>query len=157
MTDPKTPPRKRASSSRRPEALGPGIHAAILELRDGTSYRVKVLSGRRATATPAPGVSQDLLDDCLGARRMVMLADGERGPIILGALQTARTPHVDAEGAFEVEAKHIRLRAESTITLKAGAASPALAQSGLARIEGEQVVFDVAALMRILAARVELP
>lgn len=158
MAGPKTRLKKRGSTSPRQEALGAGIHAATIELRDGESYRVKLLSGRRATATPAPGVSPKLLNDCLGARRMVMLADGERGPVILGVLQTAPTPHVDPEsGAFEVEAKHIRLRADATITLKAGSASLALAESGVARIEGDQVVLNVATLLRALAARVELP
>ena len=158
MTNPKMSAKKPARSTRDPVALGPGIHAATIELQEGASFRVKLLDGQRVVATHARGVSPMLLDECLRARRTVMLADGEHGPIILGALQTDPTPRVDAEsGTFEVEAKHIRLRADATIAFKVGSTSLALGQSGVARIEGEQLILDVAALMRVLAAKVELP
>lgn len=158
MANPRTSPKKQARSTVAPAPLGPGIHAATVELKEGASYRAKLLNGQRVTATPAHGVSLTLIDECLRARRTVMVADGERGPIILGALQTHPTPRVDPEsGAFEVEAKHIRLRADATIAFKVGPTSLALDQSGVARIEGERMVIDVAALARVLAAKVELP
>lgn len=158
MANPRTSPKKQPRSTVPSAALGPGIHAAMVELNEGASYRVKLLDGRRVTATPAHAVSLKLIDECLRARRTVMLADGERGPIILGALQTDPTPRVDPEsGAFEVEAKHIRLRADATIAFRVGSTSLALDQLGVARIEGEQMVIDVAALARVLAAKVELP
>jgi hypothetical protein len=151
-------PKKHTPPSPTAEALGPGIHAGTVELGDGSSYRVKLLTGRRTTATAADGVSPRLLDECLGARRMVMLSDSDRGPVILGALQTAPTPHVDpTSGIFEVDATHIRLRADATITLTSGAASLTLARSGVTRLEGEQMVVDVGALVRFLTAKVELP
>jgi hypothetical protein len=139
-------------------ALGRGIHAATIELQDGDTYRVKLLSGERCTATAAPDVSPKLLGECLSARRTVMLADSEHGPVILGALQTAPTPYVDPKtGAFDVAAEHIRLRADATISLQVGPTSLALEKSGVARIEGEQVVIDAAALARVLATKLELP
>ncbi|APR87917.1 hypothetical protein A7982_13266 [Minicystis rosea] len=139
-------------------SLGGGIHPAIPELLDGDRYRLRLLSGARVTATLGPGVSAKLLDACMRGRRTVMLADGEHGPVILGALQTEPMPHVDASsGTFEVEAEHIRLSATGTLALKVGKASLALERAGLARIEGEQLVIDVAAVVRVLAAKVELP
>ena len=141
-----------------PEALGAGIHAATVELRDGEFYHLKLLDGRRNKATLARAVAPKLLDDCLRARRVVLLADGERGPLILGALQTAQVPQIHEEtGAFEVEATDIRLRADASIVLRVGAASLGLEHSGIARIEGDQMVIDVAALLRVLATKVQLP
>jgi hypothetical protein len=139
-------------------ALGPGIHPATVELKTGSSYRVKLLDGRRARATLAPGVSPKLLDECLRSRRAVMLADGERGPLILGALQTAPTPEVQEDAdVFEVRARHIRLKADTSIVLQAGSAALTLETSGLARFDGERMVIDAAALVRVLSARVDLP
>ncbi len=87
-----------------------------------------------------------------------MLADGERGPLIVGALQTSLVPQIHEEtGAFEVDATQIQLRADATIVLQVGATSLRLSKSGIARIEGEQMVIDVGALMRVLATKVELP
>jgi hypothetical protein len=141
-----------------PAPLGAGIHAATVELRDGASYRVRLLDGRRATATLASGVSPRLLDECLRTRRLVMLADGDRGPAIVGALQTAPTPQVhDETGAFVVDAQHIELRADATIALRVGSASLSLDKSGVARVEGERMVIDVGALLRVLSTKVELP
>lgn len=139
------------------ESLGAGIHAATIELEAASSYRVTQLDGRSVIATPAAGVSPKLLEECLSSRRLVMLADGERGPVILGALQTTPTPHVDERGAFEVDARHITMRAEATIALEVGSTSLTLDKSGVARVEGERLVIDVAALARILATKVELP
>ena len=141
-----------------PMPLGAGLHPATPELKDGRSYRLRLFGGEHLTATLAPGVSEKLVDECLATRRTVVLADGERGPVIIGALQTAPTPHVEAKsGVFEVEAEHIRLCAGATIALKVRAASVALERSVVARIEGEHMVIDVAALVRVLAAKVELP
>lgn len=158
MANPRASAQRQSHDTSPSAALGPGIHAATVELKEGASYSVKLLHGRRLTATPAHGVSPALLDECLRARRSVVLADGEHGPIILGAVQTAPAPHVDpASGAFEVTARHIRLRADAMIAFKVGPTSLTLDQKGVARVEGEQMVIDVAALARVLAAKVELP
>jgi len=138
--------------------LGAGIHAATVELKTGRSYRVKLLDGRSTRTTLAHGVSPKLIDECLRSRRLVMLADGERGPVIVGALQTSLVPQIHEDtGAFEVDATQIQLRADASIVLRVGTSSLSLAKSGVARIEGEQMVIDVAALLRVLATKVELP
>jgi hypothetical protein len=158
MPNPKAAPKRRTLEDAEQTILGAGIHAATVELKHRASYRVRLLDGRRMRATIARGVSPTLLDECLRTRRVVMIADGESEPVILGALQTAPAPHVHEEtGTFDLEAKHIRLRADATIALKVGSASLALDKSGVTRIEGQQMVIDVAALLRVLSARVELP
>jgi hypothetical protein len=87
-----------------------------------------------------------------------MLIDGDRGPLIIGALQTAPAPEVPADAAvFEVNAKQIRLRADQSIVLQAGASVLALEKSGVARVDGERVVIDAATLLRVLATKAELP
>ena len=157
MTNPKASPRKTAPAGR-VVALGPGIHPATVELKSSASYHVKLLDGRRARATLARGVSPRLLDECLQSRRVVMLADADAGPVILGALQTAPVPQVqEGAGVFEVQASQIRLKADTSIVLQAGSSSLVLEKSGVARIDGERMVIDVAALLRVLATKVELP
>ena len=54
MTNPKTSAKKPARSTRDPVALGPGIHAATIELQEGASFRVKLLDGQRACAATSP-------------------------------------------------------------------------------------------------------
>src|SRR6185437_16077579 len=121
MASTKGPSRKPAPTSGT-MSLGPGCHAATIELKNGASYRVKLLDGRQAKATLARGVSAKLVDECLRTRRTVMLADGDRGPLVIGALQTAPVPEMHGEsGVFEVNAQEIRLRADAAITLQAGA------------------------------------
>jgi hypothetical protein len=133
------------------------MHPATIDLQDGESYRVRLLSGRHRTATPAPGVSPKLLHQCLCSRRTVVVADGEHGLVILGALQAEPTPSVDPSGTFEVAAREIRLAADATVVLTTGKASLTLDHSGVTRVEGGQMVIDLGSLLKVLASRVELP
>ena len=150
--------RKTTRTAKEPSPLGVGVHAARIELNLGASYQVRLVSGVRTTARLASGVSPRLLEECLTSRRLVMVTDGEHGPVILGALQTEPVPHVHEEtGALEVTAKHIRLRATETVALKAGPVSLVLDKSGVVRVEGERMLVDVGALLRVLSAKVELP
>jgi hypothetical protein len=158
MANSKGMPRRQTSERVSAAPLGPGIHAATVKLRLGSSYRVRLLQGAQARATLAPGVSPALIDECQQTRRLVMLSDGKQGPVILGALQTAPAPYVNtATGKLELEAEHIALKANTTIELRVGSASVALAKSGVARVEGSRMVLDVNALLRVLSAKVELP
>jgi hypothetical protein len=158
MANSKAATRKRMSERVLTTPLGPGIHAATVELGLGSRYRVRLLQGDKARATLAPGVSPALIDECRRTRRPVLLSDGEQGPVILGALQTAPALHVNEKtGRLEVEAEHIALNAGATIELRVGPASLALSKSGVARIEGDRMVIDVNALLRVLSAKVELP
>ena len=149
---------RRPTPTSRTTLLGLGCHAATIELKTGAAYRVKLLDGRRAKATLARGVSAKLIDTCLHARRAVMLTDGDRGPVVIGALQTAPVPEVHGEtGVFEVNAQEIVLRADASVVLQVGASRVSLDKSGLARIDGERLVIDVGTLLRVLATKAELP
>jgi len=150
--------RNTARAASAPLPLGPGVHAAIIELNLGASFQLRLLSGARTTAKLASGVSPRLLEECRRTRRPVMVTDGEHGPVILGALQTEPAPSMrDETGALFVEATHIQLRAAETIALKAGSVSLLLDKRGLVHVEGERMVIDVGALLRVLSAKVELP
>jgi hypothetical protein len=150
--------RKIARTGKEPAFLGPGVHAAMIELNLGACYQVRLLHGARTTAKLAFGVSPRLLEECLMTRRLVIVANDDSGPIVLGALQTEPSAGVREDTrALEVEARHIRLRAAETITLEAGPVSLSLDKSGAVHIEGERMVIDVGALLRVLSAKVELP
>ncbi len=149
---------RRPIPTSRTTPLGPGCHAATIELKTGTAYRVKLLDGRRAKATLACSVSTKLVDACLHSRRTIMLAEGERGPVIIGVLQTAPVPEVHGEtGVFEVNARDVVLRADASIVLQVGASKFTLDKSGVARVDGERMVIDVDTLLRVLANKAELP
>lgn len=140
-----------------PVALGPGLHAATIELALGASYRVRTISGARAEARLAEGVEVELADECLRGGRMVLVADAARGAVILGALQTSRSPVTEEEGVVRVAAKHVRFTAEKTISIEAGPVRLRVDPTGVLRLEGEQMVVDMGALVRFLSARMELP
>jgi len=149
---------RRPTPTSRTTLLGPGCHAATIELKTGAAYRVKLLDGRRAKATIACGVSAKLIDACLHSRRTVMLADGDRGPVVIGVLLTAPVPEVHGEtGVFEVNAQEVVLRADASLVLQVGASRLTLDKSGVARVDGERLVIDVSTLLRVLATKAELP
>jgi hypothetical protein len=130
------------------KALGPGIHAGVVELVGDGTYRVQLALGGHVRAGLAPCVSPALIQRCMRAGRNVLLTDSSRGPVILGAIQTE-----DAEA----EGDALRLRANKEIALEVGSTRLLLTSDGKVRIDGRDLAIDVAALMRVLAARVELP
>lgn len=141
----------------RPALLGPGLHAGTIELHGERAYRVRVTGLGHVNAVLDPSVAAALADECLREGRTVVLADTERGPTILGALQTSPSFSADASGVVSIAGKDIKLRAERALLLEAGPVSIRLDQAGLVRAEGERLVLDMASLVKILAARVELP
>ena len=151
-----TSERKRTRASETP-VLGPGIHAVTVELGTGGRFRIRTMTGARVVAQLADGLERELVEECIHARRMVLAADGERGPVILGALQMSRTPAIDREGTLALTAKTLRLRAEKAIELDVGPASLALQENGVVQLRGDRMVLNIAALVRVLSARVELP
>lgn len=157
MARTKTTARKRPSAAPEPERLGPGLHAVTIELCTGESYRVRTPGGARLRAALGDDVDPALAAECLRAGRLVIAADTERGPTILGALQTRVPFERDAEGALTVRATDLRLIAERGLAIEAGPFTLRVDRSGVARLEGDRLVIDMSELVRVLASRVELP
>lgn len=156
MAKAKVGTRKREAAAR-PEALGAGLHAGTIELRSGASYRVRTTAGTQIRAVLGDGIDPELAVECLRASRLVILCDTERGPTILGALQTTRSMVHEPDGTLTIEAKAIHLRAEKGIRIEAGQASITLDEAGAMRTEGERLVIDMSSNVRVLSALVELP
>lgn len=166
----KTAPRERSSRPKRatplssvgkaPQArlvLGPGLHAAHVDLASPPAYRVRSLTGERFEAVLGDGVDPELVDECLRGARLVILGDTDRGPAILGALQTSRSLVIEPDGTAVLRAKGIRLQAEQTLVLEAGTTSIRIEESGAVRAQGDRMVIDMGSHVRVLSALVELP
>jgi hypothetical protein len=146
-------------------ALGPGLHPGRVE-RIATApgegaprsvYQVRLATGRRVTAALDAGVAAALVEECLRDGRNVVLMDGPEGALIAGALQTAPFPAADARGTLALEARHLRLRATETLELEVPGSSLRIEPGGAVRLEGDRLVIDMAALVRIFSGRVEIP
>ncbi len=156
--------RKPASRRRRAEAA-PGMSCGVIELAPAPravvgasgTYSVRLADGGRVTATLAPSVSPAFARECLRDGRMVIVVAGAEGAVIAGALQTQSHPATDARGTLVLSAEQIRLRAKKSLALEVPMARLELENGGAARIEGDRLVIDAAALVRILSAKVEVP
>lgn len=141
--------------------LGPGLHPGRVEMAAAgaasPAYQVRSSSGRRVMATLAAGVSPSFIEECMREGRTVVLMDTPRGVAIAGALQTASAPTPDARGTLELSARHLRLRAAETLELEVPGSSLRIEPGGAVRLEGDRLVIDMAALVRIFTAKVELP
>jgi hypothetical protein len=164
---------------RREAELGPGLHLGVVEMAvkrpepepaaaieparaadlqaGAPAYRVRLRDGRRFATMLAPGVAPSFIDACMREGRAVVLAGSASGVVIEGALQTTAAPAPDARGALTLEARHLRIRAEQTIALEVPGASLRLEPGGAVRLEGDRLVIDMAALVRIFSTRVEVP
>jgi hypothetical protein len=94
----------------------------------------------------------------LRSRRLVILVDAPRGPRIVGSLETQRPVAIRERGdAVTIQAKEIRLAADQRLRLEAGPVTISADETGKMRLEGDRMVIDMAALVKILSLRVELP
>lgn len=137
--------------------LGPGLHAGTIELKAGRSYRVRTFSGAEVAAELDARVEPAFADECLRDGRAVLLADTPRGPVIVGAVQTTRAVSCSADGSLAIAAKDIKLTADRSLRIEAGPVALTVDPAGILRVEGDRMVIDMGALIRLLAARVELP
>lgn len=151
-----TSPRKKSPDARA-AALAPGLHAGIIELRSGDSYRVRLLDGAVIAAALDDAVDPALARECLRRGLRVIVTESARGPLILGSLQTAMPIARDEGGALSIAAKKIRIKAEQSLVIESGEAALRLDPSGAFKLEGDKMVIDVAGLVRFLSARVEFP
>jgi hypothetical protein len=85
-----------------------------------------------------------------------VVQSGDRAEI-LGALQTAPSARVDADGGLALEARTIEIAAQDRIALKVGASLLTLDRDGVIRLNGDKLTLDVGALVDILSANVRLP
>jgi hypothetical protein len=149
--------RRAPARSATPLNAGSGFALAKVEMRSGDRYRVRTTGGLGLIADVAPGVERAFVDECLRQGRLVVLVDGEDRPTIAGALQTSRAFGVDPDGQLSVNASAIRLKAEQTLRIEAGEVAITVDRAGVLRLEGDKMVIDMGALIRLLSARVELP
>jgi hypothetical protein len=148
------------SKARKPKtnrALGPGLHALHIDLFADGECRVRTLTGERMRAVVGDAVDPALVEECLRFGRMVIGADTERGPTVIGALQTTRSLSHEPDGTVVLEAKEIRLRARERVRVEAGASSLSLQKAGRSNLRGERLVIDMSSNVRVLSALVELP
>jgi hypothetical protein len=145
-----------ASKQARSEPLGPGLHAATIELCGRGTYRVRTAGGIRARAKLAEGVSAGLADECRRTRRTVLVTEAAEGVVIVGAIQTQ--PSLEGKhDRLRIAAKELELGAERAIVLRVGKSLLVLDESGAIRVVGEGVSLRAAKAVRVLATSVELP
>ena len=149
--------RSRSATAPAMARLGPGLHAAVVEIAVDGAYRVRTSTGELVPAVPAASVAPALLDECLRTRRTVLLSEQGDRVVILGALQTAPSARVDPDGGLSLEARSIELAAAERIALKVGASLLSLDREGVIRLNGDRLTIDVGALVQILSANVNLP
>jgi hypothetical protein len=153
----RTKEQARRAAQRVDEALGPGLHAATIEMKAGRAYRVHVADGRRLSATLGDHVEGALVEECLRTGREVILVATPRGARIVGALQTALPTERREGGVLTVRAEELRLQAGRRFVLEVGEVGVTAEESGLVRMEGNRMVIDMSAAVRILSASLELP
>jgi len=146
------------TKAKRQEAA-PGMQAGIIELASGDSYKVRLLDGTLLDASLAPGVGAALAEECLRDRRTVLLSCVSSGTgVILGALQTAPSAATrDVDDNVALSAAEASVEAENVVTLRAGDTALQLHADGRVRLVGQQLTMDIAALIKLLSAKVELP
>lgn len=148
--------RTRAGAAATAVTLGPGLHAATIELGARGTYRVRTAAGERVRAKLAEGVAPALADECRRTRRTVLVTQTPDGVVIIGAVQTQ--PSIEGKHEkLRLDANEIELAAERTIVLRVGKAVLVLDESGAIRLAGEGVALRAAKAVKVLAANVELP
>lgn len=151
----------RTRAARKDTALGPGLHPGRVEMAAAgaarPAYQVRLGSGRLLAAGLGAGVQPSFIEECMREGRAVVLMDSPHGAVIAGALQTASAPAPDARGTLELSARHLRLRATETVEIEVPGSSLRIEPGGAVRIEGDRLVIDMAALVRIFSAKVEVP
>lgn len=153
--------RKPSGGAKAPKAaamLAPGLHAAHIEMGAEGSYRVRLTTGELVAARLAPGVEGAFIEECLRARRTVLVSGGADGePVILGALQTSRGVERDAQDTLRLGANRVELRAGEGVSIQVGSATIHMDKSGAIRLAGNKLTMDIADIVRVLSALMELP
>ena len=134
--------------------VGAGLHLGTVDLQADDAYVVRLTSGVRVTARLDPEIPASFVEECMRAKKRVLVVDEERGPTIVGALDR---PLDSRRNAVAIHGESVRISADKELTLQVGDLSIKLDRTGVARLKGRQLVIDAASLVRFLSARVELP
>jgi hypothetical protein len=139
-------------------ALGPGIHPARIEMRADGAFRVRASTGELLRAELGEHFEDAFAEECMRERRTVLVTAGPAGDaVILGALQTSRAVARDAHDTLKIEGKRVEIEAEDGISIQVGKSTLRLDKHGAVKIVGQKMTMDVAAVVRVLSALVELP
>lgn len=134
-----------------------GLSIGKIELRAETAFRVRLVGGRLVSAKLAPDVDEGFAEECLRDKRTVLVVMEEGGAVIAGALQTSKAVSRDAHDAVRIEGSRVRIEADEGIDIAVGKSSLRLDKSGAVKIVGQKMTMDVATVLRVLSALVELP
>ena len=138
--------------------LGPGIHAARIQVRAGDRYEVTTLAGERVSARLGEEVDAAFAIECLSEQRTGLVTAGEGGEaVILGALQTGRAASRDEAGTLRARGTRVEIDADEALVLRVGKSSLVLDKRGVVKVTGQKVTMNVAEVVRILSALCELP
>lgn len=149
--------RDRKSLPRDAAELGPGLHLARVERMLSGACKLRTLTGEHLSAVLDDDVEPSLVEECLRNGRKVIVCVTDRGPTIMGALQTAPALARAEDGKLTLEARELRLRAERSLVIEAGPVTLRVDGNGVLRLEGDRMIVDMGTLVRFLAGRVELP
>lgn len=139
-------------------ALGPGLHPAELEMRVKGAYQARTPAGAIVRARLSPGFEEAFAEECMRERRTVLLAAGEAGEaVVLGALQTSRDLARDAHDTVKIEGKRVEIEADEGISIQVGKSTLRLDKHGAVKVVGQKMTMDIATVVRVLSALVELP
>jgi hypothetical protein len=135
------------------KSVGPGLHLGKVELASDGAYVVRLMNGERVTARLDTGIAPDFVDQCTRSGKRLVVADGERGAVIVGALERPSS----SPSAKTVHSETLHLRVDKELVIEVGKYGIRLDGSGAAHVKTRQIVIDAASLARFLSARVELP
>lgn len=151
-------PRQTGPVSRpRAGAMASSLLAAIVEAERDGGFNVRLTSGERVHAALEGPCSSALVRECMRAGRPVIAVATGDGYAILGAIQTESAAASAKDQALAFTAPEIRLDAARSVKIRAGRSAIELTADGKLRIVGERLTLDLAALVRFLSAKVELP
>ena len=137
--------------------LEPGIHPGRIELQSRGAFRVRTLAGEIVSARLHEGFDAAFAEECLRDKRTVFVTQGPDGALLLGALQTSRAVSRDAHDTLRLSGKRLHLEADEGIAIQVGKSTVRLDAQGTVKIVGQKLTMDVAAVVRVLSALVELP
>ncbi len=140
--------------------LSAGLHIGRLERRipgrEG-AYRVLLPDGAAVEAELSPDFEPELAAECLRDNRTVMLSADGRRVTVVGSLQTSRTISRDHRDNLHIEARRVRVDAEEGMVFHVGKSTLRMDKKGAIKLTGQRMSMDVATVVRILSALVELP
>jgi hypothetical protein len=152
--------RRRAAKAHAP---APGLALVTIELAEvgrgpEASYHVRTSAGAKLPASLAPGFDHSFARECLRDYRPVLAEVRDDGTAMLvGALQTRSTTTRDDRDAVELTGRRVEIRADEEARIVVGKSALRLSKDGQVRIVGQRATIDMAALLKVMAALVELP